>query len=132
MVTLEQVIERLRSGINDVHLKPFLTREQLIELGEAVPEDHVPAPWTQEEVMRRIAFDLERAFDSAAYKKGISAWCNFNLMRDWMWVLEDDVLVHWSENDFGYYGLPLYKAIAVKYDLPNDIGEDAGTEERYR
>lgn len=32
------------------------------------------------------------------------------------------------ENDYRFYGLPLFKATAVKYGWNNPIGEDSGRE----
>lgn len=35
------------------------------------------------------------------------------------------------ENDYRFYGLPLFKAMAVKYGWNNPIGEDSGREKKY-
>lgn len=35
------------------------------------------------------------------------------------------------ENDYRFYGLPLFKATAVKYGWNNPIGEDSGREKKY-
>lgn len=37
----------------------------------------------------------------------------------------------WDEDDYGFYGLPLFKATAVKYGWDNPIGEDSGRERKY-
>lgn len=37
----------------------------------------------------------------------------------------------WSEDDYAFYGLPLFKATAVKYGWDNPIGEDSGRERKY-
>ena len=36
-----------------------------------------------------------------------------------------------SEDDYRFYGLPLFKATAVKYGWDNPIGEDSGRERKY-
>lgn len=36
------------------------------------------------------------------------------------------------ENDYRFYGLPLFKATAVKYGWNNPIGEDSGREKKYK
>lgn len=35
------------------------------------------------------------------------------------------------ENDYRFYGLPLFKATAVKYGWNNPIGEDSEREKKY-
>lgn len=35
------------------------------------------------------------------------------------------------KDDYGFYGLPLFKATAVKYGWDNPIGEDSGRERKY-
>lgn len=40
-------------------------------------------------------------------------------------------LEDWDEDDYGFYGLPLFKATAVKYGWDNPIGEDSGRERKY-
>ena len=45
-----------------------------------------------------------------------------------MWVLEDP-FQHFDE--YAQYGLPLYKAVALKYKLKNPIGKDYGNESKY-
>nr|UWG89863.1 MAG: hypothetical protein [Bacteriophage sp.] len=37
----------------------------------------------------------------------------------------------WGEDDYAFYGLPLFKATAVKYGWDNPIGEDSGRERKY-
>lgn len=36
-----------------------------------------------------------------------------------------------GQNDYRFYGLPLFKAMAVKYGWNNPIGEDSGREKKY-
>lgn len=36
-----------------------------------------------------------------------------------------------DDNDYAFYGLPLFKATAVKYGWDNPIGEDSGRERKY-
>lgn len=40
-------------------------------------------------------------------------------------------LESWDEDDYAFYGLPLFKATAVKYGWDNPIGEDSGRERKY-
>lgn len=43
----------------------------------------------------------------------------------------EEGLEDWDEDDYGFYGLPLFKATAVKYGWDNPIGEDSGRERKY-
>ena len=46
----------------------------------------------------------------------------------WMWILEDDLQYM---DSYAMYGLPLFKAVALKYGFKNEIGKDTGKEEKY-
>lgn len=48
----------------------------------------------------------------------------------WNYILEEG-LEDWDEDDYRFYGLPLFKATAVKYGWDNPIGEDSGRERKY-
>jgi hypothetical protein len=40
-------------------------------------------------------------------------------------------LANFPEEDYAMYGLPLFKAVAVKYGWNNPIGNDSGSEDKY-
>jgi len=40
-------------------------------------------------------------------------------------------LENWDESEYAQYGLPLFKATAVKYGFSNWIGDDTGSEDKY-
>ena len=48
----------------------------------------------------------------------------------WNKVLEEG-LEDWDEDNYRYYGLPLFKATALKYGFDNPIGDDYGDECKY-
>jgi hypothetical protein len=83
-----------------------------------------------ENVLRHLQSDLSFAFSKALNKRGISSSFMFEVISMWMWVL-DDPLADWGEEHYSMYGLPLYKAVAIKYELPNPIGVDSGSEDKY-
>jgi hypothetical protein len=87
-----------------------------------------PRPWTEDEVKKQLAEDVAFGFEKALDKRGISASFMNDVVKMWMWVLEDD-LQHMDE--YAQYGLPLLKAVALKYGLPNEIGDDEGDEFQY-
>jgi hypothetical protein len=40
-------------------------------------------------------------------------------------------LEDWPDRNYAQYGLPLFKATALKYDFENPIGDDLGNEPKY-
>lgn len=87
-----------------------------------------PTPWTEENIKGQLADDVAFGFDKALHQRGISAGTMYEVVKMWMWVLDDPLEYH---NSYAQYGLPLFKAVAIKYDLPNPIGDDDGDEARY-
>lgn len=95
--------------------------------GEEAP---TPKELTREAVLSCLESDLAFGFDKALDKRSGSAECMYEVVKMWMWVLEDD-LQHFSDYAYAMYGLPLFKAVALKYGFPNPIGDDAGNESKY-
>lgn len=87
-------------------------------------------PYTKENVIKKLETDLAFAFDKALGQRGISSSLMFDVIKMWMWVLDDE-LANFPDYDYAQYGLPLYKKVAVKYNLNNPIGDDYGNEEKY-
>ena len=54
----------------------------------------------------------------------------FYVVLRWNQVLEEG-LENYPEENYAMYGLPLFKATAVKYGWENPIGDDNGEEEFY-
>lgn len=140
MLTQQQVLDVVKAGRESecwdgrdyVRLGEFfgdehLTTLGLVQEGES-PETRTIAPWTEEAVKERLVRDLEFAFTKALNKRGISASFMYSTIKMWLWVLEDD-LQHFRK--YAQYGLPLLKAVAVKYGALNPIGDDVGDEHKY-
>lgn len=74
---------------------------------------HEPEPFTEENVRNHLLSDLEFAFDKARNQRGISSNLMFEVIRMWMWVLEDPL---YDEHEhYDDYGISFYKAVAAKY-----------------
>jgi hypothetical protein len=43
-------------------------------------------------------------------------------------IKEKYITIKWNRDDYQMYGLPLFKATALKYGWDNPIGEDSGSE----
>lgn len=88
-----------------------------------------PSPvktYSRESILADLKNDLEFAFEKALNKRGISSGLMYEVIKMWMWVLEDPLK---DFEEYAMYGLPLYKAVALKYGFENPIGNDS--EEEY-
>jgi hypothetical protein len=136
MKTLEQIAATYKSNTIDGRdlgrLAEFIPEPLLpcfgIELEEAHVGKHVAKAFTRENVLEQLAKDVEFGFDKALNKRGISAGLMHDVVLMWNWVLEEGLEAF---DEYAQYGLPLFKATAVKYGFPNPIGEDHGNEAKY-
>jgi len=111
----------------------FITKKDLIEKIGLKKEDvknHESIPFTRENVLKQLKEDLEFAFEKALDRRGISSSFMFEVIKMWNNILEEG-LEDWSDDNYAMYGLPLYKATALKYGFENPIGDDTGAEEKY-
>ena len=115
-------------------LAQFIPEADLAAFGlELKPEfvgKHEAKPFTRENVLAQLASDVAFGFEKAMNKRGLSAGLMWEVVCMWNWVLEEG-LENFSEDNYAQYGLPLFKATAVKYGLPNPIGDDEGDEFKY-
>lgn len=115
-------------------LADFMTVEQMQKFNLEVsnPNGWKTEELTRENVLKRLESDLAFAFEKALNKRGLSAGLMYGVIKMWMWVLDEhDDLVNWSDVNYAQYGLPYLKAVALRYGLPNEIGDDAGDESQY-
>lgn len=111
----------------------FLTDEQGLKIGYKMEEGYEwpkPKAWTRENIIEQLREDVEFGFEKALCQRGISASFMFDVVLKWNRVLEEG-LEDWDEDNYAQYGLPLFKATAVKYGFDNPIGEDSGREYKY-
>lgn len=138
MKTLEQIASSYKSQAFDgrdlARLSQFIPEEKLSEFGLELHEEyvgkHVAIEFTRENVLKQLEKDVEFGFEKALGRRGISSDLMFNVVMMWNWVLEEG-LEDFDENDYAQYGLPLFKATAVKYGFENPIGDDYGNEYCY-
>jgi len=141
MLTREQILEAVVNkdktmqcldGRDFSRLIMFFPSEDWIHFGFTVKEGETPpAPqeWTRENILAQLKNDVDFGFEKALGKRGISASFMYEVVKMWMWVLEDKELLELDE--YAQYGLPLFKAVAVKYGFPNPIDDDTGSESHY-
>ena len=141
MKSLEEILEnydKYQTFIEDRlgrRLCQFLTVEQMEKIGweftdEEAKKNHQPIEWNEENVLAQLSEDVAFGFDKALDQRGISASMMYEVVLAWNKILEDG-LEDWDEYNYAMYGLPLFKATAVKYGFDNPIGDDNGDEEYY-
>lgn len=135
MKTLDFIIENYKSETLDGRdlnrLAQFVPKDRLTEIGLSLKDEN--ADWnhkelTRENLLEQLKSDVEFGFEKALDKRGLSADMMHSVVQMWNWVLEEGL-----ENfeDYAQYGLPLFKATAVKYGFDNPIGDDEGDEDKY-
>ena len=136
MKTIEEVLEMYKSNTLDgrdiYRLVDFIPEDKLslfgMELEDEYVGKHVAIPLTKENVLKRLEEDVEFGFEKALYKRGISSSLMHDVVRMWNWILEEGLE---DFEEYAQYGLPLFKATAVKYGFNNPIGDDEGSEFHY-
>lgn len=136
MKTLEQVVKEYKSDTIDgrdlSRLAAFIPEAMLADLGITLKDEfvgkHEHKEFTRENIIEQLRKDVEFGFEKALSKRGISSGLMHDVVKMWNCILEDG-LQHFEE--YAQYGLPLFKATALKYGFPNPIGDDDGTEWKY-
>lgn len=110
-------------------LRQFLTVEQAKSIDwEVLKQYHNPIEFTKQNVIKQLESDVAFGFKKALEKNLLISKLMFDVVKEWLFILEDPLK---DFDDYSMYGLPLFKAIAVKYGFDNPIGEDDGSEDKY-
>ena len=136
MKTLQQVKEMYKSQTIDgrdlSRLMQFIPEEELKDFGLELKDEYVGThkhiEFTKENVLIQLEKDVAFGFEKALNQRGISAGLMSEVVQMWNWILEEGLE---DFDDYPMYGLPIFKATAVKYGFENQIGEDTGSEESY-
>jgi hypothetical protein len=136
MKTLEQIKNQYQSqtidGRDISRLMQFIPEQDLnlfgIELKDEWVGKHDHKPFTKENILLQLKEDVEFGFEKALNQRGISSSLMYSVVAMWNWILEEGLE---DFNDYAQYGLPLFKATAIKYGFENPIGSDTGSEEQY-
>jgi hypothetical protein len=135
MKTLEQIMSyssQTLDGRDVSRLACFIPEDDLykidIELKDEYKGKHKVEKYTKENVLEHLKTDLAFAFEKALNQRGISSSFMHSTICMWNWVLEEGLE---DFDEYAQYGLPTYKATAVKYGFDNPIGNDIGNEDKY-
>jgi len=128
----KELERRCFDGRDFRRLADYFPEDKLDLLGMELVEGKswTPKEFTEENVLKQLESDIAFGFEKALNKRGISASFMFAVVKMWLWVL-DDKLKDSADSYYAQYGLPLFKAVAVKYGFKNMIGEDTGCENKY-
>ena len=139
MKTKEQIVEAITIGKKSAcidgrdysRLVDFFPVENWDKFGFGLvdgQEPPHPLELTEKVILRKLKSDVAFGFVKALDKRGISSCLMYEVTKMWLWIL-DDPLQHFD--DYPMYGLPLFKAVAIKYGFNNPIGSDSGSENEY-
>ncbi len=144
MKSLENLLEQVKDGkIHKEIMKYFVmfvptsVCEEINYCVQAYDENgedvRVVKPWTEANVIEQMKEMTRIGFEFGLTHRGTSAAWMRQALCIYIYLIEDPDLTKKLARDqmFVVYGLPLYKAIAVKYGFPNPIGDDEGNEEHY-
>lgn len=138
MMTLEQAIDLAKNNDDfdsrfGARLCQFLTADQVEELGFEFSSDdarnsHVAKEWGRDAIIEQLEKDVAFGFEKALDQRGISAGLMASVVQCWNTVLQEGLE---GFDEYPMYGLPIFRATAVRYGFDNPIGDDLGDEEKY-
>lgn len=136
MKTLEQIKTEYHSETIDGRdlnrLMQFIPENDLKSFGIEIKKEyigkHKHKPFTKKNILKQLKDDVAFGFDKALDQRGLSSSAMAEVVKMWNWILEDGLE---DFDEYAQYGLPLFKATALKYGFDNPIGSDKGSENKY-
>lgn len=137
MKTLEQLLGCYEDSTFDGRFSgrfaQFVPDDKLAAFGLCLAEGVEPGTrevkeFTRENVLEQLKEDVAFGFEKALNKRGISAGLMYEVVGQWNKILEEGLE---DFSSYAMYGLPLFKATAIKYGFDNPIGGDSGREDKY-
>lgn len=129
-ISRSKVVEaELLDSRDAIRLAQFVPEGRFEEIGVQLQEgmNHEPLEWNAENVTRQLASDVDFAFEKGLNQRGISASLMAGVLEMWQRILDPGLVLP----GYAQYGLPIAKAMAVRFNLPNRIGDDHGDERQY-
>ena len=103
-------------------------------MGIGLKDDYIPThvakPLTRENILAQLKEDVAFGFEKALNRRGLSSSAMFGVVMMWNWILEEG-LENFDRDNYAMYGLPLFKATAIKYGFPDEIDGFTGSEEQF-
>lgn len=125
MKTLQWVLENYK-GLETCldnrlgrRLCQFLNDEQMAQIGYSydgdAPRPEI-VPWTEENIIAQLRDDTEFGIEKASDHRGLSAGLMHDVCLGWCTILENGLDKKYQD-DYGWYGDKLFKAINEMYDF---------------
>ncbi len=133
MRTIDEIMGRIKRlemddffGFERGVLAEYLPNDRLADAGfTARDEGRAPRELTEANVIADIREYLPFAFDKAINHRGLSAGRSVNKMSAWVWLLGNEELTNFIQNNANYrnYGVPILKRVAAAFgiELPDAI-----------
>lgn len=136
MKNIDQIVNTYKSNCIDgrdiERLIQFIPEDRLSEMGIELKDEFkgklVAKEFTRENILEQLKKDVGFGFEKALNCRGISSSLMAEVVKMWNWILEEGLE---SFDEYEMYGLPIFKATALKYAFPNPIGDDTGAESKY-
>lgn len=137
MKTLQQVKKDYKrdnciDGRDISRLIQFIPEDEMEDFGLKLKDEfkgkHITIPFTRDNILKQLKNDVSFGFEKALNCRGISSSLMYAVVQMWNWILEEGLE---DFDEYPMYGLPLFKATALKYGFDNPIGEDKGSENKY-
>lgn len=136
MKTYEEMVERVREKKDDmmdftaeviVPYLPFKYAKEFLK-PEVKESDWEPDILTREVVLSEMREYMVFAWDKATGHRGLSASRSVSKVSTWAWLLGDDELHNFAEDNENYaqYGVPILKKFCEHYEFKMPDGEDIG------
>ena len=122
MKTLQYIKENYKAktidGRDIDRLAQFIPENELKDFGIRLKNEykgkHKEIPFTRENILKQVEKDVAFGFEKAMNRRGISSELMYEVVRMWNWILEEGLE---DFDDYPMYGIPLFKATAIKYNF---------------
>ena len=124
MRTAQEIVEYYREHRDDVllgfsagPLLGYLSPKERLEFDES--EEYPIEELSESAVIAKMRGRMEYAWDKATSHKSLSASLNIEVLTCFLWLLGNDELVEFAndENNYAMYGAPILKRVCGEYGL---------------
>lgn len=121
MKSLEEIRDRIKLQIADPEESMMIAmcnyHPLMPYVSEFIKEGHEADPLTKETIIDEMREYMSFAFEKAYGCRGISASRSQWKYVQWLWVLEDEELVAFAEDEGNYamYAIPILRKICERY-----------------
>lgn len=122
MKTVEELLKyefKCMDNRDKERIVDFCTVEQLKKIGviliPAYEKEHKPITMTKELVLEQFKRDALLGQEKALNQRGVSSAMMYQVIRMWLWILEDPLYEVYNCDTYHNYGLELFERVIDKY-----------------